>query len=98
MLNDLEHANTEHANMEHMNMRAVIFEEDGFLVAQCLEKKIVTDTEDGKIETLLTDLLFQIELNQKIAIPPASQKWHDMWETAQELRVIGEDLNIRQVA
>lgn len=66
------------------DLRIVVYEEDGFFIAQCLEYDICTQAEDratlrARMECLIE--LESLEMTKKgQELDPAPERFHKMWD------------------
>ena len=79
-------------------MRVLVYQEDGFTIAQGLDSNIVASVEGDNIDRLMMRFALQADLNKDLALPPVPSKFEAIWQQANELAVNNQELTVRQVA
>lgn len=79
-------------------MRVLVYQEDGFTVAQGLDSNIVASVEGDDIDRLIARFALQAGLNKDLALPPVPSKFEAIWQKANELAVNNHELTVRLVA
>ncbi|MGB1118226.1 MAG: hypothetical protein ACPG30_05920 [Parvibaculales bacterium] len=87
-----------HFRWKQSGMRAVIYEQNGFWIGQCLDRNVMVSVEGADVPRLLTRLVMDVELNKDIELGEVAPKFFDMWERGVDLDVTGQNLQVRQVA
>lgn len=79
-------------------MRVLVFNEDGFSVAQGLDVNIMTSIEGDDIDRLMQRFGLQVELNKNIDLPPVPKRFEKIWRSASAHEVEKAGMTVRQVA
>lgn len=79
-------------------LRVLVFEEDGILVAQCLEKDIGAQGKDMEevFDRLNATICLETPYMERISKAP--QKYFDMWEKGESIPSDNAPLNARRCA